>query len=336
MAEGENQQNEAPDRGTDAPEQVHNRQEGRAARLNAISRHPIISSTVAGVLTAALLWAFNLDGSTSSGDQTTGNTVAASATTSEGSVVPTGPSPTTSPPTTVPATTMTTSGPLLLVSAATDMDFYGDGWTVALPDPFPADDPSQWPQDADTYSAEVLDWALERGALFTYTALEIVLEGNASSTVTVTGASASVLDRREPNPSAYLTSESAGAGGVIGWYFDLDDPTPTALAMTEDDFYPDPAELEPFFTDQVITVAPGEVVVLHVEASAQSCDCSWTIELDAVVGGSRQTITVDMGGSTPFRTVSWNEDIPHFGFAWWEPDVMFVEYTDDGSYVPLP
>jgi hypothetical protein len=221
----------------------------------------------------------------------------------------------------LPGTVETLQGeePIRVV-AGYDVDVYSDGWRMALPGALDLRD--QPPPE--THCTDVRRWVAERGGVdIGGSFVKLVVEGRTSKSVVIRNISAKVLERGNPLAGTRVACPSAGANQSIRLYFDLDRPTPVALSEDEQGRPGDP-----YFRGNFVTLAKGEAVVFDVHAVTRGCACAWRLEIDALVGGSPQTVVVDESGE-PFRTTG---EAPRYGaaydWAWYDAPAQFVPDKD--------
>jgi hypothetical protein len=195
--------------------------------------------------------------------------------------------------------------PPIRIGVAPDDDHYSDGWSLVMPRELVEGD---HPPRKMNSPIAVRDWLVARGAFdgdASY--LEINLEGQSESAVTIVGIEAEVTQRDAPLAGASVTSPSAGARDVIAVEFDLDKPRD--VAMAEDG--------SPFFEDQAISLSHGEVEVVKVVAHARRSAVHWQLVVTYFHRGEHKRRILKNGGE-PFRTAPTAAAKAHYEWAWYE------------------
>jgi hypothetical protein len=124
------------------------------------------------------------------------------------------------------------------------------------------------------------------------TRLRLTLTGQEPDGLLISGMRARVLLRAGP-----LQGKRIGCLGTIGGLaevrpirINLDDPSPIARFDRGKGYAP-----------LTFTLAEDEIEIFDISAATESCYCEWVLDIDLLVGGKRQTITVSDDGE-PFRT----------------------------------
>ena len=183
------------------------------------------------------------------------------------------------------------------VSAVAETRFESDNSSASIDDPLPA--PETWP------APENIDgFVEEHGAVYDGHWVRLTLEGAATSTVSITEASAEIVTCETASPAARFERWDGDMGGVDDtseWHFDLDDHRPVATTYGTG---------EPFFLSQTLSLKPGETHNVNLWATTTR-DCRWRLVLDVVLDGHTASITVDEGG-VPFRQSGKNDTVPTY------------------------
>jgi hypothetical protein len=193
------------------------------------------------------------------------------------------------PPSTGPPSTVSTSSQPLSVVVERGR---GENYAVTLPGPLP----SPLPVGLD------LEKSLrdQHAAIDGVTRRRIVVEGKASSTVTVTGMRARIVRELPPYPTA-VALPPEGEGFVVTAGFNLDGPDYQALETSDDGTW-EPRLGASLFGRRTVTVAPGEIVTFDVVAYGRRARYEWVISLEYVLAGERRNLEIrDLDGK-PFRT----------------------------------
>jgi hypothetical protein len=120
------------------------------------------------------------------------------------------------------------------------------------------------------------------------TILHVVVQGNNSSGVTITGMHVRIIKRSAPLQGAYVFCQSAGSIGPIPLNFNLNDRVP----------FPHPS----FFANgSVVHLNDGEVKPFSVQATITRSAVEWVIEASIIVNGQSRTVTIGNNGR-PFET----------------------------------
>lgn len=129
--------------------------------------------------------------------------------------------------------------------------------------------------------------------------LSVLLQGNSSSGVTVTGMHVRIVKRGAPLNGAYTFCQSAGSEEVMPINFNLNDQAPGAQGA--------PAGQKPkpsfFANGSVVHLNDGEVYPFRVGATVSGSAVQWVIEASVVVNGQSSTVTISDNGH-PFLTTS--------------------------------
>ncbi|WP_107099797.1 helix-turn-helix domain-containing protein [Streptomyces aurantiacus] len=176
--------------------------------------------------------------------------------------------------------------------------------------------PPPIPQDAGT-------WAATQGAVHGHeTNVEISVQGRTSTAVVLTALRVRVVGRTAPVPGTVYAMDQGCGGSITPRSFDvdLDKDRPIARSVPGNDTgTPIPAVRMPY------RVSAKDPEVLLVNATTETCGCSWYLELDWSSEGRTGTARIDDHGS-PFRT-SGIKGLPRY----W--------YGSDGAergWVPVP
>jgi hypothetical protein len=125
-------------------------------------------------------------------------------------------------------------------------------------------------------------------------------------------------------------SPAEGEESTIGWFFDLDEPSPVAHVLEEFD-----ERGGPYFAGKVLTVQPGTPVNIDVKAKTVSRECSWVIKLDVVDGGRQGTLSIDNDGK-PFRTSAGQSSAPVYTWAYYNCAMEVSDSGEDVGYKDPP
>jgi hypothetical protein len=152
--------------------------------------------------------------------------------------------------------------------------------------------PPPIPQDAGT-------WAATQGAVHGHeTNVEISVQGRTSTAVVLTALRVRVVGRTAPVPGTVYAMDQGCGGSITPRSFDvdLDKDRPIARSVPGNDTgTPIPAVHMPY------RVSAKDPEVLLVNATTETCGCSWYLELDWSSEGRTGTARIDDHGR-PFRT----------------------------------
>lgn len=138
------------------------------------------------------------------------------------------------------------------------------------------------------------DWVISRdGQDAGTTSLSLVVQGNTESPVYIYGIRADVLSRHSPAQGAVVYCPSAG--------YVTQRPVDINLDTTGDGRYITKAPDSPFG----FTVSQSDTEVFSISATTMRCDCTWVLQVEAVVNGQAEQFTVTDHGQ-PFETSAYN------------------------------
>jgi len=149
------------------------------------------------------------------------------------------------------------------------------------------------------------EWLRARGAVPVDLARwEITLVGRRTEAVAVTDMKPVLTGGRcTPAIGGALIEGLPGGGpsGIITLQTAIDSPRPVL------ETYSGGNELQPFFAHNNLSLPAGEKNTLAVTATTAGPYCRWTIELEYLAEGGRQTMTITAPGGNPFE-VTGNAD----------------------------
>lgn len=217
------------------------------------------------------------------------------------------------------------------VRARYDDNLYGScGWAARLPDTVAPDEPPP----VEAHPSSVFAWVLEQGGAFlSPTAISVHVEGQRSSASEIVGITAQVAERGPPltGPEIYIPCEGEVAAISLG--FDLDEPSPVARRVDHVDGSPTLGD--PWFSQNLITLAKDEPLLIAGHGFTDDSSLSWSLEVVVSRDGHRRTITP---GGEAFRTTSqhplpsaewWMVQTPDGVLAWWPLSRVCSEYLLD-------
>jgi hypothetical protein len=138
-----------------------------------------------------------------------------------------------------------------------------------------------------------------RGEERPFSELRLIITGQHSSPVLVTGMRANVIKRERPISETIVFGPPEGAGENIQVGFDLDSLSPVAQRFDNEMFL-----AGPYFAAHHVSIRNGEQVVFSIRAFTNKCYCEWEIIVEANVDGKRKVFRV-RDGSRPFRTTAY-------------------------------
>ena len=175
----------------------------------------------------------------------------------------------------------------------------GPGWGVTIPD-----QPRLQPllnsiHDCDSLHAA----AVAAGGADDYGAnLNLVVQGNASSGVTITGMHVRIIKRSAPLNGAYAFCQSAGSEEAMPINFNLNDQVPAAMGAPAGS--PGQGSKPSFFANgSVVHLDDGEVFPFRVAATVSGSAVEWVIEASVLINGQPSTVTINDNGR-PFETTA--------------------------------
>jgi hypothetical protein len=133
------------------------------------------------------------------------------------------------------------------------------------------------------------------------TSLSLVVQGNTSAPVYVYGIRAVVLSRSSPERGAVVNCPTAGYVTQRAVAINLD--------TSGDGRYVTKAPDSPFG----FTVSQSDLEVFSIAATTTQCNCTWDLQVEAVVNGQEQQFTVTDHGR-PFETSAYNQSAVEY--AW--------------------
>jgi hypothetical protein len=143
------------------------------------------------------------------------------------------------------------------------------------------------------------DWARRTGAVPTTQSVSFTVQGRSEAQVVLTDLRVRVVERL-PAIAGVLVRAGFGGDAVYRWVSaDLDTDPPT-LSPGIDEMYEGsaPAERRPIAFPYEVSISDAETFL--VDGTADSCYCSWIIELSWASEGHVGTVTIDDNGK-PFR-----------------------------------
>lgn len=139
-----------------------------------------------------------------------------------------------------------------------------------------------------------------------FSEVRITLQGTTETAVVVQGMRVHVVNRlpaREGNIYALVDYRCGGGIDIRSFEIHLDEVSPKVVpVVTELEATPN--------SNPVFRVSNTEPEVFAISAYAQSCDCSWYLELDWTSVDRKGTIVIDNSGQ-PFRTATPGTVVPH-------------------------
>jgi len=141
-------------------------------------------------------------------------------------------------------------------------------------------------------------WALNQGGVNPFDAkIQIALRGNSSQTVVITDVQVAARCGK-PLTGTLLYSPAAGPNGDAGIRFDLDKPHPVAQDANDDDAY---------FAGpnaHTISLAPGEVTTLLIDALTARQHCDFSLNLIVATGQGQPVAEKIDNHGTPFQVTA--------------------------------
>ena len=120
---------------------------------------------------------------------------------------------------------------------------------------------------------DAVAWLERRGGVPVQSVyIQLALSGNRSSPVRITDISVSPTCG-EPLDGLLFNDPPAGADDSISVSFDLDDPDPVAMLLSED------GAVVPYFPARTVSLTKGEQQVVLVTASTNEHHCTFTLDL---------------------------------------------------------
>lgn len=173
--------------------------------------------------------------------------------------------------------------------------------------------PSQVP--APPAEQDARGWATALGAVHgAETIVEATVTAAGRTPVVIEEVYVRVAERREPlERSAFAMSNGCG-GSLTPAAFRVDLDAARPVARPQDGYDADDGTHLPA-TRLPYQVAPGDPLVLRIEAQTEECDCDWYVEVRWSGGGGRGGLLRIDDGGVPFRT-SGLEGRPQYEYGW--------------------
>jgi hypothetical protein len=137
-----------------------------------------------------------------------------------------------------------------------------------------------------------------RGEKRPFSELRLIVTGQHSSPVLITGMRANILKREPPLSETIVYGPPEGVGENIEIGFDLDSFSPIAQRFNKEMFL-----AGPYFSTNHVSVKNGEQAVFSIRAFTSKCYCDWEILVEVNIDGKNKVFTV-RNGSSPFRTTA--------------------------------
>jgi hypothetical protein len=137
-----------------------------------------------------------------------------------------------------------------------------------------------------------------RGEERPFSELRLVVTGQHSRPVLITGIKANILKREPPLSETIVYGPPEGVGENIQIGFDLDSLSPVAQRFDNEMFL-----AGPYFATHHVSVKDGEQAVFSIRAFTSKCYCEWEIIVEANIEGKHKGFIV-RNGSRPFRTTA--------------------------------
>ena len=169
-----------------------------------------------------------------------------------------------------------------------DLDAYHEGWNVAFDEPLPPGGDAATSDGRET----LLDWATTRGAVDVgRSSFRLYLDNDGDERLTVREMRARVERRDEPISATLLVAPAAGANDLVELFFPIAATDVVDAETVSEDAYPRPTG-QRYFDEHNISLDPGETIDLKLIVTADGCTCHYVLELEILVGGSRQVVEV--------------------------------------------
>ncbi len=175
----------------------------------------------------------------------------------------------------------------------------GPGWEVTVPDPQRLS-----PLVNDIGGCAALHAAaVQAGGADDYgSTLTILVQGNTSSGVTITGMHVHIIRRGAPLGGAFVFCQSAGIEEALPINFNLNQSAPVALGPPKS--FGSPPGPSFFANGSVVHLNDGEVFPFKVGATISAgSSVQWVIEATVVIDGKTGTVTITDNGR-PFETTA--------------------------------
>lgn len=181
--------------------------------------------------------------------------------------------------------------------------FMGPGWGITVPDQHRLQ-----PLLTSVNSCESLQAAAFKadGVPDYSSGLDLLVQGNTSSGVTITGMHVQVIKRTAPLNGANVFCQGAGSEAAMPINFNLNDRVPPAMgAPSAPGGSPSPGSKPSFFANgSVVHLNDGEVYPFQVAATVSASAVEWVIDVSIVVNGQPSTVTINDNGR-PFATTAY-------------------------------
>ena len=183
-------------------------------------------------------------------------------------------------------------------------------------------DRSSWLTDA-TDEEFVMDLANRVDVIAAPSMARLTLENPSDRGMTITDARYRAVSCAAADPTASFRHNYDGGSEVIPWTF--------LIGGNESGPFEDPMFEEQFFDDQVVTLAPGELVAFDLWFETLTEQCDIVIDLDVTFRGQSSVVTIDQEGE-PFRTTPAVNGLPSFQ-RYWSCIAQFSRYSYSLPYV---
>ncbi len=127
--------------------------------------------------------------------------------------------------------------------------------------------------------------------------MNLLVQGNTSSGVTITGMHVRIIKRMAPLNGAYVYCNGAGEEEAMPINFNLDDQVPDAMGALSGTA----SEPSFFANGSVVHLDNNEVYPFQIHATDSNSAVQWVIEVSIVINGHPSTVTIDDNGM-PFHT----------------------------------
>jgi transcriptional regulator with XRE-family HTH domain len=172
-------------------------------------------------------------------------------------------------------------------------------WENACGQPYLVDrEPADVPEPPPAQDAE--EWAGDLDAVYGRTrVVEATLRTNGPTPVTIDAVHVRLADRAEPLPwNVYNTNPGCGGALTVAKFaVDLDEQRPRPVATEGFDGETMETLAAPLLPYQI---TPADPLLLRMEATTATCDCTWYLEVDWSSRTDQGTLRIDDGGR-PFR-----------------------------------
>jgi len=223
-------------------------------------------------------------------------------------------------------------GDAVTVQIEPDLDWYGEGWSLAFEEGLPSDVEALGVPD---HNLQIRDWGVVRGGVdITFSAWTVLITNRSDVLVRVTDLRPRVISREDPIDGAFLESPPAGADPSIVLHADLDTgDRPQFVELDEESGI---AADQPFFGTNTVSVPPQDSVEFVLRIETRACYCTYVLDLTSSSGGASTTREIRTPSGDPFLVSAYADAYDSY---WGEgsfhacPNQVLIPMNRDGTPV---